>query len=45
MDYDADEYRKDYRKNRISPSIAIRLTKNIMTALACDLDGTDTKDL
>ncbi|CAF0983741.1 unnamed protein product [Adineta ricciae] len=45
MDYDADGSRKDYGKSRQAATAAVKLTQDIMTVLACDLNGTDAKNL
>ena len=45
MDYDAYGSRKDYSKSRQAATAAVKLTQDIMTVLACDLNGTDAKNL
>jgi hypothetical protein len=45
MDYDNDGSRGDHHKSRSAATAAIKLTRDIMTVLACDLNGTDTDNL
>jgi hypothetical protein len=45
MDYDAYGSRNDHSKSRAAAAAAIGLTRDIMTALACDLNGTDGRNL
>ncbi|CAF0905171.1 unnamed protein product [Adineta steineri] len=45
MDYDNYGTKGDHHKSRSAATAAIKLTRDIMTVLACDLNGTDTDNL
>ncbi len=45
MDYEPNDSRYDNGKSRSAAAAAIKLTRTIMTKLACDLTGTDTNNL
>jgi hypothetical protein len=45
MDYEANELRRDNDQSRSAAAAAIKLTRTIMTKLACDLNGTDSNNL
>jgi peroxidase len=45
MDYEANDLRRDNDQSRSAAAAAIKLTRTIMTKLACDLNGTDSNNL
>lgn len=45
MDSSGTQLRKNEPKSVVAAAAAIKLTRDIMTILACDLNGTDTANL
>jgi hypothetical protein len=45
MEYDNTELRRGRSESRTAARAAITLTRDIMTILMCDLNGTDTANL
>ena len=45
IDDDDDDARVNKAKSRAAAAAAIKLTREIMTKLACDLNGTDSNNL
>jgi hypothetical protein len=45
MDYDATELRSGHSESRSTARAAMSITREIMTVLMCDLNGTDSANL